>query len=89
MPGTRVTQRCRPTTWTVAAATPTTGDPAAEAAAGEPAEPDAGRRHQGGADDQDDEPGHHRALVLAEQGEDVGGRLLEDLRVLEDRAERR
>ena len=27
------------------------------------------------------------ALVLAEQGEDVGGRLLEDLRVLEDRAE--
>ena len=65
MPGTRVTQRCRPTTWTVAAATPTTGDPAAEGAAGQPTEPDTGRRHQRGADDEDAEPAHHRALLCS------------------------
>src|SRR4029450_9339767 len=63
------------------------GDPAATGAAGEAAEEDAGRGEQGRADHQDGEPGHDRPLVGAVEGEDVGGRFLEDLRVLEERAE--
>ena len=63
------------------------GDPAAEAAAGEPAEQDSRRSEHGRADHEDQEPAAHGVLVLAvERQDDVRG-LLEDLRVVEHGAE--
>ena len=48
---------------------------------------DAGGGEQGGADDEDEEPAGDGGLVLAVEGEDLGGSDLEDGRVVEDRSE--
>src|SRR4030095_4323381 len=64
------------------------GDPPPEGSARDAAEVDAGGGPEGGADAQDENPAGDGALVLAVQGEDLGGLELEDGRVVEDRTER-
>ncbi len=88
-PGTRVTQRCRPMTWTVAAAMPTPAIQRPSVPSDQTSQEQPGWSHQCGTDDQHEEPGDDGALVLAKEGEDLRGRLLQDLRVLEDGTEDR
>ena len=67
---------------------PDAGDPPTQAAAGRASEEDPDRAEQAGADRQDEEPADDRCLVAPEGGEDLGGRLVEDGGIVEDRAER-
>src|SRR4051794_5524814 len=55
--------------------------------AGQPADADRDRGEEGGRDGHDREPGDDGGLRAAEGGEDLVDRLLEDVRVVEERAE--
>ena len=63
------------------------GDPSAEGAAGDASEQDSDRREQRGADDECEKPAGDGGLVSEVGRQDVGRGRLEDLRVVEDRAE--